>query len=157
MRDISRRPFRAAAVLTVRGCRPHHGKALQQTSGLGRHGSAPGGRRTLRSAQSTRDLASCALHREFIWAIGRVPRCLTGRMEGHPGLTDPYPIGLTNCLARIRSTGSRPVRAAAMSGFRGCSTPAVSPRSTGSRRGSIFLCWRVCPTAAVCPRSVGSR
>ena len=35
-------------------------------SGLGRHGSAPGGRRTWRSAQGTRNLASCALCGESI-------------------------------------------------------------------------------------------
>ena len=42
------------------------GMALQQPSGLGRNGSAPGGRRTLRSAQGTRGLAPCALRGEFI-------------------------------------------------------------------------------------------
>ena len=35
-------------------------------SGLGRHGSAPGGLRTLRSAQGTRGLVSYALRGEFI-------------------------------------------------------------------------------------------
>ena len=51
MRGMSQRSFGAVAVLTVRGCRAQHGRALQQPSGLGRHYSAPGGWRTLRSAQ----------------------------------------------------------------------------------------------------------
>ncbi len=49
----------AVAVLTVRGCRAQHGRAVRQPSGFGRHGSSAHGRqRTLRSAQRTRGLAS---------------------------------------------------------------------------------------------------
>ena len=112
------------------GLRPRNGRAVQQPSGLGRHGSAPGGRRTLRSAQRTRGLAPCTLCGELLSAIGRVSPGLTGRMGVRPGLNIPYPTGPTNCLARTRSTGSH--RGTAMSGRRGCPTPAVSPRSTGS-------------------------
>ena len=76
-RGMSQRSSGEGAVLTVRGCRPHQGRVLQgralhQPSGLGRHGSAPGGRRTLRSAQRTRGLATCALRGEFISVMGRV-------------------------------------------------------------------------------------
>ena len=96
MRGMSQRSFGAVTVLTV-----------QQPSGLGRHGSAPGGRRTLRSAQRTRSLASFALRGEFISAMGRVTWGLTGRTGDHLGLNDSYPTGPTNCLARTRLTGSR--------------------------------------------------
>ena len=56
-------------------------KGLQQPSGLGRHASAPAGRRTLRSAQGTRGLASCTLRGECISAIGRVSRTLRAEPE----------------------------------------------------------------------------
>ena len=65
-------------------------------------------RRTLPSAQRTRD-------------------DLTGRTGDHLGLYRPRPSGPTNCLARIRSTGSR--RVPGTPGWRGCPAPAVSPRS----------------------------
>ena len=50
------------------------GMAVQQPSDLGRHGSAPGGRRTWRSAQGTRNLAYCVFREEFISSTGRVSR-----------------------------------------------------------------------------------
>ena len=53
MRGMSQPSIGAVAVLTVRYYRPQHERAVQQPSGLGRPGSAPGGRRTLRSAQRT--------------------------------------------------------------------------------------------------------
>ena len=84
MRGMSQRSFGGVAVPTVRVCRAQHGRALQQPSGLGRHYSAPGGRRrTLRRAQRTRGLASCVLRGDFISAVGRVSRCLTVRTEDH--------------------------------------------------------------------------
>ena len=87
------------------GLRPRNGRAVQQPSGLRRHGSAPSGRRTLRSAQRTRGLASCTLRGEFISATGRVSLGLTGRTGDHPGSNYPYPTGPINRLARTRSTG----------------------------------------------------
>ena len=38
MRSMSRRSFREMAVLPAQDCRAQHGMALQQPSGLGRHG-----------------------------------------------------------------------------------------------------------------------
>ena len=81
MRGMRQRSFGAVAVLAARDCRARHGMALQQPSGLGRHGSASGGRRKLRSAQRTPGLASCALRGEFISAIGRVSRTLRAEPE----------------------------------------------------------------------------
>ena len=64
-----------------------------------------------------------SLSGEYISVIGRVSRGITGRTGGHLGLNNPYPTG-PNCSARTRSTGSR--RGTALSGWRGCPTPAVS-------------------------------
>ena len=80
-------------------------KEVQLPLGLGGHGSAPGGRRTLRSAQWARGFASCALRGEFISLTGRVSRSLNGRAGNHLFLDTPT--GPTNWLAPTRSTGSR--------------------------------------------------
>ena len=143
----------AVAVQTVRGCRTRHGRAVQHPPGLGRHGSTPCGRRTLRTEQGTRGLASCALSGKFISAIGRVSRGLMGRTGDHPSLTYPYPAGPTNCLARTRSTGFR--RGAGSPTWRGGLAQAVSLRSTGSRGGPKPADWRGCRTQAVFPPSTG--
>ena len=85
-------------MLTVRDCRPQYEKALQQPLGLGRqHGSAPGGRRALRSAQRTRGLASCALFcGRSIPAIGRMSRGIAGKTGDHLCLKLVHLTGLTN-------------------------------------------------------------
>ena len=136
--------FGAVAVLTARDCRARlegHSSSPRAWAGTARH---PVGGGRSRAHRRTRGLASCALRGVFISAIGRVSRGLTGRTGDHPGLKNPCSTGPTDCLARIRSTGSR--RGVTLPGWRGCPTPAVSPRSTGFRGG-----------AAVSPPSTGSR
>ena len=70
---VSKSSYRDRNSTPIR-CRP---------SGLCRHGSVPGERRTLRSVQRTRGLASLALRGEFISVIGGVSRGLTGRTGDH--------------------------------------------------------------------------
>ena len=113
-------------------------KGAPAALGLGPAWLGPGGLRTLRSAQRTRGLASCALCGEFNSAIGGVSRALTGRTGYHPGLNYPYSTDPINCLARTRSAGSR--QGPVLPGWRGCPTPAVSPRSTGWWLGSAIFC-----------------
>ena len=62
------------------------GRTVQQPSGLGRHCSASGGRWALRSAQSTRGLASYELRGGFISAVGRVSLGIMDRTGDHPSL-----------------------------------------------------------------------
>ena len=95
-------------------------KGAPAALGLGPAWLGPGGLRTLRSAQRTRGLASCALCGEFNSAIGGVSRGLTGRTGYHPGL-NYHSTGPINCLARTRSAGSR----------RGPVLPGWRPPSTG--------------------------
>ena len=104
----------AVAVLITRDCRPQYGREVQQPSGLGRHGSAPGGRRTLRSTQRTGAWPPVRSAENLSGAIGRVSRGLTGRTGDPPGLNNQYPTGRSNCLARTHLTGSR--RGPAVSG-----------------------------------------
>ena len=93
----------------------------------------------MRSAQSTRGLASYELRGGFISAVGRVSLGIMDRTGDHPSLKFPYSTGPTNCLARTRPTGSR--RGATLSARRGCPTPAVSPRSTGCNRSQWRRGW----------------
>ena len=86
------------------GC-PNRGLAL----GLGPAWPAPGGRRTLRSAQRTRGL--------------------TGRTGNHLRLILPLSTAPRNCLASTRLIGSP--RGPALSGGQGCPTPPRSLNSYG--------------------------
>ena len=115
---------------------------------------APGGRRTWRSAQGTRNLAYCAFREEFISSTGRVSRGPHGQNWRPP--SSEYSISnRPDKLLGTHPLNWFPLR------YRydrlACPTPAVSPRLAGSRRGPEIPGWRGCPTPAVSPRSTRSR
>ena len=75
-----------------------------------------------------------------------------------PAEGQPSQVGEVAQLRRYLPAQLVVAEATALSGWRGCPTPAVSPRSTaGYSRGSALAGWRGRPTTGVSPRSTRSR
>ena len=135
MRGMSQRSFGAVAVLTARDCRARLEGSSSSAWAWNGMGSAPGGRRTWRSAQGTPNLAYCALRGELISSTGRVSRGLH-RQNWRPPSSEYSIFNRPNKLLGTHPLNwSFPQRLSHFSQYGSIQGLAQSPRECGS---SVF-------------------